>query len=177
DPTRQRGPVATNRPSHADRLAEYLDDEDSAEEPEAESQVGVHRKAHAVVDQSDDPLPVQPSHQVSQVETVELEPEPGEAVFGDDEDVVLVDGVTRNLDRARVALFHVERPVAEPLVPHDAAIQDGDRTLVVGLEPVQERQPLVLTLRERVQVLERSPPDFRPPPKGAGMLRRNADVL
>jgi hypothetical protein len=55
------------------------------------------------------------------VETVELEGESGETVFGKDEHVVLVDGVGRHFDLVAVALLRVEGPDAEPLVGNDAA--------------------------------------------------------
>jgi hypothetical protein len=53
---------------------------------------------------------------------VELEPDPCEAVFGKDKDIIRVNGVGRNLDLVRVNLLYMERLIAEPLVPNNATI-------------------------------------------------------
>ena len=122
NPARYGRLVATKRSLKKDGLAEQFDDEDDAREFKAESQVGIHRHTVAMVDDCDDPLPMSFPHQFSQVNGLELQPDPGEAVFRKNKAVIRVNGVGRDRDSVRVAFLYMERLIAEPFVPNNSTV-------------------------------------------------------
>jgi hypothetical protein len=120
---------------------------------------------------------VQSLHHLSQIQGVKLEPNPGKAVFRNDVDVIRVDRVGRDLDPICVALLDIDRLGADPLVPDDAPVENGDRAGVVRLEPLEKHSRDRLARCESVQILDGRASNFHPPPEEITMLGRHAAVL
>jgi hypothetical protein len=120
---------------------------------------------------------VQSLHHLSQIQGVKLEPNPGKAVFRNDVDVIRIDRVGRDLDPICVALLDIDRLGADPLVPNDAPVENGDRTRVVRFEPLTKDSRGRFAGCEAVQILESCGPNFHTPAEEIGMLGRHATVL
>ena len=139
--------------------------------------MGLHRHPVAGINHRDDSPLIQGLHQFTQIQRLELHPDPAQAVFRKDESVVGIDRLWTDVDSVRVTLLDVDRPIAKPFVSHDAAPDDGDHAVISGSEPLEESLLLMLASREAVDVLRRGAPDLGAPAVTVGLAWRNAEIL